>query len=72
MPACGFHTEVYEMETKKPINGVTSVDLKIRAREIIKAKIEIEIEEINLEDVEVEEVLFFERISGKRYKLVEL
>ena len=71
-PASGLETEIYETKTGNLVGGVIAIDIGIRANEFVTAKLEMELTEIDLENVEVKEVTFFERITGKKYKLVEI
>lgn len=71
-PATGWDGEIYEMETGELVDGVKAIDIRIRPSEFVIANLEIELEEINFQGVEIKEIKFFEKITGKKYKLVEV
>jgi len=63
---------IYNVKTGEELPGVYSVDINLCLDDIATAKVEMHVSKVKMEGVCLEQVRFFEILTGKKYKLVEV
>ena len=71
LPALSDNAEIFLVGSNKLL-GVSAIDISLRPGELVTAKAEIEVEEVDLENIIIQELNIRELSTGKRYKLVEI